>query len=284
MGRVILLHAEQGFGDTLEFARYAPLVERLGARVLLEVQPPLKRLMGTLPFAGEIYAQGDTLPAFDFQCPLLSLPLAFGTVVATIPWEGAYLSAEESRLHRWQRRLGEGTLPRIGLVWSGSFDPQKSHLGRSILLEAFGELLSLPVEWVCLQKEIGAGDRAALPRFKRLRQFSDEIDDFTDTAALIACCDLVISIDTAVAHLAGAMGKPVWVLLPYVPDWRWLLDREDCPWYPTARLFRQPRFGDWVSVVQAICKQLHACVCHKSNPHMLAMQSTQDVMLSPAAR
>jgi tetratricopeptide (TPR) repeat protein/glycosyltransferase involved in cell wall biosynthesis len=256
-GQTILLHAEQGFGDTIQFVRYAHLVQERGARVILEVQPPLKESMATLSAAVEVFAQGEALPEFDCQCPLLSLPLAFATTAATIPSSGPYLAAQERRLRRWQKRLGDKTRPRIGIAWSGAGGHRK-HRDRSIALKDLGDLFDLPVEWLCLLREIYPSERALLQRFKRLRQFTEAIADFADTAALVACCDLVISIDTAVAHLAGAMGKPVWILLNYVPDWRWLLDRQDSPWYPTARLFRQQQLGDWSDVIRRISQELQA--------------------------
>jgi len=261
-GRTILLHAEQGLGDTIQFVRYASLLRQCGARVLVEVQPPLKALIGRLPFDVEVFAQGEPLPLFDLQSPLLSLPLVCNTTESTIPWPGAYLSAPVDRLRRWRNRLGEKVQPRVGIAWSGSGAGHRNDLNRTIALDTMSELLKLPVDWVCLQKEIPASDYATSKRLQRLRQFADEIGDFADTAALVACCDLVISIDTAVAHLAGAMGKPVWILLPHVPDWRWLLDREDSPWYPTARLFRQPRTGDWPSVIDRVCEELRAQNTH----------------------
>src|SRR5262249_35422171 len=159
------------------------------------------------------------------------------TAENTIPWPGAYLSAEDDRVHRWQKRLGEKTQLRVGVVWSGNI-AHKNDRNRSVVLETMGDLFALPVEWVCLQKEIRPADRAVLSRYERLQQFAAldaGPEAFLDTAALIACCDLVVSVDTSVAHLAGAMGKPVWILLPHTPDWRWLLDRVDSPWYPTAR-------------------------------------------------
>src|SRR5262249_21305931 len=254
-GRRVLLYSEQGLGDTIQFARYADLLKRRGARVLLEVHAPMKALMRTLPFGVETFAQGEALPEFDLHSPLLSLPLVFDTAEPTIPWPGAYLSAEENRLRRWQKRLGEKAQLRVGVVWSGS-TAHKNGCNRSIALETLSELFTVPVEWLCLQKEIRPADQAVLPRLERLRQFTEEIGDFADTAALVACCDLVISVDTSVAHLAGAMGKPVWILLPYTPDWRWLLDREDSPWYPTARLFRQSRPGNWDDVFARVAAEL----------------------------
>src|SRR5262249_14700303 len=160
-----------------------------------------------------------------------------------------------------RKRLGETTQPRVGVVWSGSAGHGNDR-HRSIALEAIGELFDLPVEWVSLQKEIRDGDRKVLPRVPRLREFSDEIADFADTAAIIACCDLVISVDTAVAHLAGAMAKQVWILLPRVPDWRWMVDREDTLWYPTARLFRQARAGDWDEVFTRVAAELARLVAN----------------------
>lgn len=252
-GRTILLHAEQGYGDTIQFARYAGLVRQRGARVLLVVPPELVALMRTLPFDVEILTSGDPLPPIDLQCPLLSLPLAFGTTEATIPGPDVYLHASQQKLAEWQRRLGQTSRKRVGIVWSGSATHQNDR-NRSIPPELLGELLSQPAEFICLHKE------APVALSPDLRWFGEDLVDFADTAALVACCDLVISVDTAAAHLAGALGRPLWLLLPYRPDWRWLLARTDSPWYPTARLFRQPALGDWRLVLSAVSAAL-AGIC-----------------------
>jgi hypothetical protein len=190
----------------------------------------------------------------------MSLPLAFATTLETIPAEPRYLGAEEWRRQKWSARLGAGgsatpRKPRIGIAWNGSVTHHHDHI-RSINLAACLPLFDLDADWICLHKEIRDVDREALGRAGELRCFGDELDDFSDTAALVDLMDLVITVDTSVAHLAGAMGKPVWTLLPYSPDWRWLLDRDDSPWYPTMTLFRQQRPGDWAGVIDRVAHTL----------------------------
>jgi tetratricopeptide (TPR) repeat protein len=247
-GKTILLHAEQGMGDTLQFCRYVPLVAARGAAIVLEVQPALQALLAQLPGVIQVIAQGEPRPAFDYQCPLLSLPLAFGTGLASIPAPPAYLFADEQRIRLWRSRLGETALPRVGLAWSGS-TWHRNDQHRSISLRAFQRLCVPGIDFVSLQKEVRPADQPLLDALPEVRTFSTELTDFTETAALLACLDLIICVDTAVLHLAGALGRPAWLLLPFTPDWRWLLDRDDSPWYPTVRLFRQPKAGDWDSVL-----------------------------------
>ncbi len=254
-GRTILLHAEQGLGDTIQFCRYAQRVAALGATVLLEVQPPLKTLLAGLAGVSQIFAYGEPLPAFDCHCPLLSLPLAFGTRLDSIPQESCYLRGEPGRIAAWGHRLGGKTLPRIGLAWSGSAENMTDHK-RSIPLGQFGKLLTPQAQFVSLQKELREADRAELERHPEIAHYGDELFDFAETAALAANLDGVVSVDTAVAHLAAALGKPVWLLLPFSPDWRWLLGRDDSPWYPTARLFRQDTPGDWDGVIARLAHKL----------------------------
>jgi Flp pilus assembly protein TadD len=257
-GRTVLVHAEQGLGDTLQFARYAPLLAARGARVVLEVQPPLRDLLRTLPGGAEVIARGDALPDVDLHCPLLSLPLAFGTRLESIPAPVGYLQAEPARVARWQARLGPAPGPRIGLVWSGNPDHNNDR-NRSLPLAALRPLFRPGMEFVSLQPQVRAGDQEEMRSGPpALRHFGDELQDFADTAALASLVDLVIAVDTAGAHLAGALGRPLWLLLPWLPDWRWLLDRDDSPWYPTARLFRQPRAGDWASVIATVARSLAA--------------------------
>ena len=194
---------------------------------------------------------GTTLPEIDFHCPVMSLPLAFKTTMATIPKQVPYLYVDTVKQQEWRHRLGEKTKPRIGLVWSGSTIHKNDH-NRSIPLKALKPLLDLPIEWHSLQKEIRPDDAAVIASYGKLADYQDLLNDFADTAALIAEMDLIISVDTSAAHLAGALGKTVWILLPYAPDFRWLLDRDDSPWYPTAKLFRQPEPGDWGSVIKKL--------------------------------
>jgi tetratricopeptide (TPR) repeat protein len=256
-GKTILLHAEQGLGDTLQFIRYAPLLANSGARVICEVQPELVSLLSQLDGV-EIIAKGNPLPNFDLHCPLLSLPLAFGTELATIPAPLPYLAAPAARLAHWRDCLPRG--PRAGFVWSGS-PAHKNDANRSIPLAKFASLLAkLPFACFSLQREMREADREVLQRLPRLVDLGPELSDFTDTAAVISLLDVVVSVDTAVAHLAGALGKPVVILLPHAADFRWIRDRHDTPWYPTAKLLRQPAFGDWDSVIGRLGDELPGIV------------------------
>jgi tetratricopeptide (TPR) repeat protein len=256
MGRRILLHAEQGYGDTIQFARFAKDIAALGATVLLEVQPSLKPLFSDFPGVAEVYGRGDPLPRFDWHCPLMSLPLAVGTSLDTIPRSIPYLQAPVKRLQKWRERLGRRGAPRVGIVWGGSPVHKNDH-NRSIGLARFAAPLAAPaVELVSLQCEASPADAAVLAGHRSILHVGPELRDFADTAAVVSLMDLIVSVDTSVVHLAGALGKPVWVLLPYTPDFRWLLERDDSPWYPTARLFRQPRHGDWESVLDRVRVQL----------------------------
>jgi Flp pilus assembly protein TadD, contains TPR repeats len=250
----LLLYAEQGLGDTLQFARYATLAADRGARVILEVHPPLARLLGQIEGVETVVPLGQPLPDFDLHCALMSLPLAFRTTLQDIPANIPYIRAPEDAAARWRDRLRDTPSPRIGLAWSGSAT-LRNDANRSIALERLAPLAATGATLVAVQTDIREPDRAALARLG-IRTFNEEIRDFGDTAALVDALDLVITVDTAAAHLAGAMGKPVWILLPFSPDWRWLLDRDDSPWYPTARLFRQPRIGDWDTVVANVAAAL----------------------------
>jgi tetratricopeptide (TPR) repeat protein len=254
-GKTILLHAEQGFGDTIQFARYAPLVVARGARVILEVQPELARLMAAFADIAVI-PRGEPLPAFDLQCPLMSLPLAFRTQLSTIPAGAPYLVpladdvAAAVRIDRRERR------PLIGLAWAGD-RLHKNDANRSMRLAALRPLLDVPhLQFVSLQQEICAEDAEILRSHAGLLQAGGPFRDFAGTAAMIAQLDAVIAVDTAVAHLAGAMGKPLFLLLPFGADFRWLRQRADSPWYPSARLFRQQAFDDWGRAVDDLRQEL----------------------------
>jgi len=262
-GKTILLHTEQGLGDTIQFCRYASLAAERGAKVVLVVQPTLRSLMESLAGPVQVLAEGDPLPAFDLHCPLPSLPLAFRTTLDNIPGRVPYLKPDESRIDFWRTRLGPKTLVRVGLVWSGHPEHKKDR-DRTLPLKDLAPLAGAGCALFSLQKEIRDSDKEAFESIGVIRQFGDELNDFSDTAALASFMDLVISVDTSAAHLAGALGKPVWILLPRAPDWRWLLDREDSPWYPTARLFRQPKPGDWQSVVERVTAELLRL---KAHPH-----------------
>jgi tetratricopeptide (TPR) repeat protein len=254
-GRTILLHAELGLGDTLQFCRYAAQVAQLGARVVLEVQPALAPLLRGLEGVDEIVAAGERLPPFDVHCPLMSLPLAFKSDLGNIPASIPYVRSDPGRAAAWRARLGAARRPRVGMVWSGSGGLANDK--RSMTLAQMLPLARDGAEWVSLQQEVSQADAAWLDSRDDIRHFGGELRDFADTAALVELMDVVLAVDTSVAHLAGAMGKPVWILLPHVPhDWRWLLDRDDSVWYPSARLFRQSAAGDWDGVVRWVSVEL----------------------------
>lgn len=255
-GRTILLYAEQGMGDTLQFARYVPLLAKRGARIVLEVQAGVTALLSRLPGIIACCVQGEALPPFDYHSPLLSLPLALRTNLETIPAEMPYLAAPPAKVGHWRRRLSSMRGLKVGLVWAGS-TTHRNDRNRSVPLATLRGLLGTPgVRFLSLQKELRAGDAALLETLGGMKLLGGDLADFTDTAAVISLLDLVITVDTAVAHLAGALGKEVWILLPFSPDWRWLLARKDSPWYPTARLFRQPRTGDWAGVLTQVAMAL----------------------------
>src|SRR6202140_5605896 len=253
--KTVLLHAEQGLGDTIQFARYVPLLAANGAKVVLEVQPELTALMARLEGAATVIPRGAPPPPFDVHCPLGSLPLAFKTEPATVPADIPYLSADDARLAKWSARIGATDRARIAIAWSGN----PSHLNdrnRSIAFAKLAPLLSIPARFVSIQRDVRGDDATALAGETRVTNVGTELENFADPAAVIALCDLVISVDTAVAHLAGAMGRPLWMLLPFAPDWRWTLDGETSPWYPTARLFRQTSLGDWDHAIERLGDEL----------------------------
>jgi tetratricopeptide (TPR) repeat protein len=259
-GRTLLLHAEQGFGDTLQFCRYAPKLARDGARVIVEVQASQVALLRSLQGVAQVVAMDKALPEFDLQCPMLSLPLACGTTLATIPAEVPYLAPPAERLADWRRRLGRrrARRRRVGIAWSGNPEHGNDR-NRSIPLVRLQPLLQrVDCEFHVAQPLISPAERALLDGLPHLTDHSAALDDFADTAALLSLMDLVISVDTAVAHLAGALARPTWLLLPFSAEWRWLTERTDSPWYPTLRLFRQPTTGDWNSVVAAVTRELDA--------------------------
>jgi tetratricopeptide (TPR) repeat protein len=246
----LYIYWEQGLGDTIQFARYALLAAAAGAKVTLSLQGPLLRLFKDFDPSIRIIGQTDVPDEFDLHCPLLTLPLAFDTRLDTIPaFEHGYLRPPAAEGARWAQRLPAGRR-RTGLVWSGS-QGHTNDSNRSIPLTKLLPLFQAGDVWVSLQKEVREADRAALEA-SGLLDVSAELGDFADTAGLISALDLVITVDTSVAHLAGALGKPTWLMLPFAPDFRWLLDREDTPWYPEMRLFRQSRAGDWDGVVARI--------------------------------
>ena len=260
--KAILLYSEQGFGDTIQFCRYAKLVADLGARVILEVPNPLISLLGNLSGVAQLAKEGSPLPQFDYQCPLVSLPLAFKTNLSNIPAKIPYLNANLEKSRFWKEKLGEKDKLRVGLVWSGGFRPNQPevwavNLRRNIPLEKLALLKDPDIEFYSLQKGEPAESELGelISRHwdgPHIFDFTSLLNDFSDTAAFVENLDLVISVDTATAHLAGALGKPVWILNRFDSDWRWLLDRTDSPWYPTARLYGQQKVGDWDNVVRRV--------------------------------
>ncbi|MGJ5204215.1 tetratricopeptide repeat protein [Bradyrhizobium sp. HKCCYLR20261] len=252
-GKTILLHSDEGFGDSIQFARYATLVAAEGARVVLEVDAALQPLLAGLEGVAQCLARGkDAPPAVDYHCPLSSLPLAFATRLDTIPAMPSYLPRPpDARRATWEQRLGPRDRLRVGLVWSGNPAHLNDH-NRSLPLAMLAPLRETGAQFVSLQKEPRAVDKIELAARDDIIDLTSDISDFVDTAALIDALDLVITVDTSVAHLAGAMGKPTWIMLPYTPDYRWLLDRDDSPWYPSVRLFRQDARRDYVDVVTRV--------------------------------
>ena len=258
--KTVLLHAEQGLGDTIQFARYVPMLAATGAKVVLEVQSELTALLARLDGNIAVIARGETPPPFDVHCPLGSLPLALKTDLDHVPAPIPYLSADDASLAKWSGRLGPR--PRIAIAWSGN----ASHFNdrnRSVPFSCLGPLFGLQAgtqaqaaRFISIQRDVRGEDAEALAAEKRVSHVGGELQNFTDTAAVIALADLVIAADTAVAHLAGAMGRPLWVLIPFAPDWRWTLDGDSSPWYPTARLFRQTAIGDWNGVIARVAAEL----------------------------
>ena len=260
-GRRILLHAEQGLGDTIQFCRYATLVAARGGRVILQVQEPVERLMGSLGAvrAGlvQIARLGAATPEFDLECPLMSLPAVFRTTVETVPWPGAYLGAEPAESAGKRRVFATAEGPRVGLAWAGN-PRYKADSQRSTKLGTLLPLLRTPgFAWISLQKgEAAEQQLAALPQDVLVLDGSSRDLDLAETAALISTLDLVITTDTSIAHLAGAMAKRVWILLPHLGDWRWMQERETTPWYPSARLWRQRAPGDWAELAERVAGEL----------------------------
>jgi tetratricopeptide (TPR) repeat protein len=256
-GRTILLQGEQGLGDTIQFARYAPLLAKAGAKVVLEVQPELKAPLARMDGVAGVVARGEAPPPFDVYCPLGSLPLALKTEVTTIPAEVPYLAAAPARVEEWRSRLPEDGA-RVAIAWAGSAGHANDR-NRSIPFGALTPLWSLPgVRFLAIQRELRPGEAEALAAEPRLTPLGAALRDFDDTAAIVALSDLVVTVDTSVAHLAGAMGRPVWILVPFSPDWRWGLEGERSPWYPTARLIRQRAPGDWTGAIAQLAADLAA--------------------------
>jgi len=250
----LLIYTEQGLGDTIQFSRYATLCAAHGATVILEAQKSLLGVLETLKGPAELIANGSPLPSFDYYCPIMSLPLAFNTTLDTIPAAPGYLHADPDLIARWKTLLGEKTRPRVGVVWSGNSNNTIDRQ-RSIPLADWIPHLPAGIDYYCLQRDIRDADYDALED-SDIFLFEDEQMDFKGTAALCECMDLVLSVDTSLLHLSGALGKRTWLLLSHVPDWRWMRDREDTPWYPSVKLYRQPAPGDWKSVFSRIAADM----------------------------
>jgi tetratricopeptide (TPR) repeat protein len=271
--RTILVHHEQGLGDTIQFSRYVSELAARGARVIVEVPPELARLMASLEGVWRVVTRGETLPAFDYHCPMMSLPLASGTTLSTIPANMPYLRSTTPQWETWRARLGTSEKLRVGLVWSGGLRPQRPEIWgvnrrRNIALSMLRCLKNSEVEFHSLQKGQSAeSELAALVAQgwdgPPIIDHTSLLEDFSETAALIEQLDLVISVDTSTAHLAGALGKPVWLLNRYDTCWRWMLERTDSPWYPTLRLYRQRRDGDWADVLERVAADLRAGLATK---------------------
>jgi len=256
-GQTILLYAEQGLGDTLQFCRYVDVVAARGARIYLEVQAPLRPLLEQYSDRARLFTVGESLPQFDYHCPLLSLPLAFHTDLPSIPSQTAYLQADSAKVAIWKQRLAHYQRPVIGIIWSGN-SQHGNDRHRSIPLAQLAPWFSAKATFVSLQNEVRETDREAFDAFRRhgLVDFAQDLHDFSDTAALLTCVDRVVTVDTSGAHLAGALGKPTTLLLPQNADFRWLLERTDTPWYPTMRLIRQTTPGDWREVISVVAASL----------------------------
>ncbi len=263
-GKRVFVYPEQGMGDTIQFVRYLPLMAARGAEVILEVQPPLERLMADVAGAAQVHRAGQYKGYYDLHCPLMSVAYAFGTELHTIPAQFPYLSADPADVERWARILDAQEL-RVGLVWSGNPAHTKDRV-RSAHLRDFRAVLETPgVRFYALQKGPGLRELPEIPESFQPVVLDAELKDFGETAAAIAHLDLVITVDTAVAHLAGAMGKPVWILVAKSPDWRWMRDRSDSPWYPTAKIFRQDVLGDWSGMLERVRVELAARVKDRTN-------------------
>jgi hypothetical protein len=253
-GKRLLIHSEQGLGDSLQFCRFAREVADLGAIVILEVQAPLANLLRSLEGLSELVVCGARLPQFDYHIPIMSLPLALRKTLQTLAQPNRYLHSDPAKVAEWRSRLSEDTRPKIGLAWSGN--PRQTHdRHRSLRLADLIGYLPREYRYFCLQTEIRAADEATLAANPWIYRWPGDLD-FSETAALCDCLDLVISVCTSLAHLSGALGRPTWVLLAFNAEWRWLQDRADSPWYPSARLYRQPSFGDWPSVLGRLAGDL----------------------------
>jgi tetratricopeptide (TPR) repeat protein/ADP-heptose:LPS heptosyltransferase len=258
-GKTILVCPDEGLGDVIQFARYVPMLAARGARVILIVQDELHPLLSRLTGVAQCLPRSETTaPPYDVHCPLTSLPLAFGTRLDTIPAETSYLPAPAAdRVQAWEQRLGSHDRLRVGLVWSGN-PRHNNDRNRSMPFRTMARILDADATFVSLQKDLRAEDRPILEERTDIVDLTEHLTNFVETAALVSCLDLVISVDTSVAHLSGALGRPTWILLPYAPDYRWLLNREDSPWYPTVRLFRQDESHDYAGVIDRVHRELQS--------------------------
>jgi predicted negative regulator of RcsB-dependent stress response len=253
--KTILLHAEQGLGDTLLALRYISMITALGAQVILEVQPALKSLLQGFDGVSALISRGEPIPDFDVHCPIMGLPLAFKTTMQTIPAKVPYITVPQNVVEKWRRKLSAEKF-KVGFAWAGN-PTFVTDRDRSILLKNILPITSIAgANYYSLQKDLRHGDDEILNSTPQIVRLDKHISDFQDTAAIMMSLDLVISSDTSVVNLAGALGRPAWVLLSFMSDWRWLLDRNDTPWYPTARLFRQVNIGDWTTVMDDVCTAL----------------------------
>ncbi|MGJ5179375.1 tetratricopeptide repeat protein [Bradyrhizobium oligotrophicum] len=265
-GKTLLIEEDEGFGDTIQFARYLPMVAARGAEVILVVREALRPLLSGIAGVSQCLAYTPDLqrPAFDMHCPVMSLPLAFATTLETIPPATYLPPVPADRIAAWERRLGAHDRLRVGLVWSGN-PHQGNDRNRSMPLATLLPLLDLDADVVSLQKELRPADKALLGQQSAIRDLTAELTDFVETAALISCLDVVVTVCTSVAHLAATLGRPTWIMLPHLADWRWLRDRDDSPWYPSARLFRQDASCRYEPVVARVRGELAAIAGFKSD-------------------
>jgi hypothetical protein len=255
-GKTLLIHDEQGYGDTFQFTRLVPRAkEKSGARVVLEINAESLSLVRRGTGFDEIIERGSLPPAFDMHCEMMSLPMALGLRLDDLPGPMPYLSPDPRRVERWRQRLAALPRPLVALVWAGR-PTHPNDANRSLNLAELAPLAQADVSFVSIQKGPAATQADTPPDGMRLLSLSDEIGDFEDTAAILCIADLLISVDSSPVHLAGALGRPVWIMLPKVPDWRWLLERTDTPWYPRMRLFRQATRTDWSGVVSRMAAEL----------------------------
>lgn len=256
-GKTVLGVTEQGLGDSIQFLRYGARVKARGGRFLITCSADLEKILTGCPCIDGLVRSGDPRPAVDYMAPLLSMPRIFGDTIDSIPADTPYLRPEQELVEKWRRALGEKTRPRVGFVWAGNPKHGNDH-NRSISSALFADIVEHPaIDPIGIQVGYRQTDPAFLDAHPRFRQFGPFFRDFADTAALLENLDLVITVDTSVAHLAGALRRPTWVLLPFTPDWRWMLGRSDTPWYPEMRLFRQPAPGDWLSPLRDVATALN---------------------------